>query len=506
MSQIVGHISQVIGPVVDVYFEGTEAELMLPSIHDALEIKRPNGKRLIVEVQQHIGENTVRTVAMDATDGLQRGMKVYPTGGPITMPIGDQIKGRLMNVVGDSIDGMREFDRTGAYPIHREPPKFEDLTTVQEVLYTGIKVIDLLEPYCKGGKIGLFGGAGVGKTVLIQELINNIAKKQHGFSVFAGVGERTREGNDLLREMIESGVIRYGEAFKKSMKEGNWDLSKVDYDEVSKSQVSLIFGQMNEPPGARQSVALSGLTVAESFRDMGTETDGPRDILFFIDNIFRFTQAGSEVSALLGRMPSAVGYQPTLATEMGAMQERITSTRNGSITSVQAVYVPADDLTDPAPATTFTHLDATTVLSRKITELGIYPAVDPLESTSRILDPHIVGQEHYDVAQRVKQILQRNKELQDIISILGMEELSEADRTLVNRARRVQRFLSQPFAVAEQFTGVPGTMVSIEDTIRGFKMILDGEVDYLPEPAFLNVGTIEEAIAKGKALLEQAKG
>lgn len=506
MSQIVGHISQVIGPVVDVYFEGTEAELMLPSIHDALEIKKNHGKRLIVEVQQHIGENTVRTVAMDSTDGLQRGMKVYPLGGPITMPIGEQIKGRLMNVVGDSIDGMKELDRAGAYPIHREPPKFEDLTTVQEVLYTGIKVIDLLEPYSKGGKIGLFGGAGVGKTVLIQELINNIAKKQNGFSVFAGVGERTREGNDLLREMIESGVIRYGEEFKKSMEEGNWDLSKVDYSEVEKSQVSLIFGQMNEPPGARQSVALSGLTVAEAFRDQGAETGGSRDILFFIDNIFRFTQAGSEVSALLGRMPSAVGYQPTLATEMGAMQERITSTRNGSITSVQAVYVPADDLTDPAPATTFTHLDATTVLSRKITELGIYPAVDPLESTSRILDPHIVGVEHYEVAQRVKQILQRNKELQDIISILGMEELSDADRTLVNRARRVQRFLSQPFAVAEQFTGVPGTMVSIEDTIKGFKMILDGEVDYLPEPAFLNVGTIEEAIEKGKKLLEQAGG
>ena len=506
MSQIVGHISQVIGPVVDVYFEGTEAELMLPSIHDALEIRKNHGKRLIVEVQQHIGENTVRTVAMDSTDGLQRGMKVYPLGGPITMPIGEQIKGRLMNVVGDSIDGMKELDRTGAYPIHREPPKFEDLTTVQEVLYTGIKVIDLLEPYSKGGKIGLFGGAGVGKTVLIQELINNIAKKQNGFSVFAGVGERTREGNDLLREMIESGVIRYGEEFKKSMEEGNWDLSKVDYNEVEKSQVSLIFGQMNEPPGARQSVALSGLTVAESFRDQGAETGGSRDILFFIDNIFRFTQAGSEVSALLGRMPSAVGYQPTLATEMGAMQERITSTRNGSITSVQAVYVPADDLTDPAPATTFTHLDATTVLSRKITELGIYPAVDPLESTSRILDPHVVGEEHYEVAQRVKQILQRNKELQDIISILGMEELSDADRTLVNRARRVQRFLSQPFAVAEQFTGVPGTMVPIEDTIKGFKMILDGEVDYLPEPAFLNVGTIEEAIEKGKKLLEQVNG
>ena len=484
MTQIVGHISQVIGPVVDVYFEGGEkAEAVLPAIHEALEIKRPNGKRLIVEVQQHIGENTVRTVAMDSTDGLQRGMKARPLGGPITMPVGDQIKGRLMNVTGDSIDGMRELDRTGAYPIHREPPKFEDLTTTQEVLYTGIKVIDLLEPYAKGGKIGLFGGAGVGKTVLIQELINNIAKKQHGFSVFAGVGERTREGNDLLREMIESGVIRYGEEFKKSMEEGNWDLSKVDYDEVAKSQVSLVFGQMNEPPGARQSVALSGLTVAESFRDQGSETDGPRDILFFIDNIFRFTQAGSEVSALLGRMPSAVGYQPTLATEMGAMQERITSTRNGSITSVQAVYVPADDLTDPAPATTFTHLDATTVLDRKIASMGIYPAVDPLESTSRI-----------------------NKELQDIISILGMEELSDEDRTLVNRARRVQRFLSQPFAVAEQFTGVPGTMVNIEDTIKGFRMILDGEVDNLPEQAFLNVGTIEEAIEKGKKILAQAKG
>ena len=503
MSQIVGHISQVIGPVVDVIFEGSEAEMMLPSIHDALEIRRHNGKQLIVEVQQHIGENTVRTVAMDSTDGLQRGMKVRMLGSSITVPVGDQVKGRLLNVVGDTIDGMKELDRTGAYPIHREPPKFEDLTTVQEVLYTGIKVIDLLEPYSKGGKIGLFGGAGVGKTVLIQELINNIAKKQHGFSVFAGVGERTREGNDLLREMIESGVIRYGDEFKKSMEEGNWDLSKVDYDEVAKSQVSLIFGQMNEPPGARQSVALSGLTVAESFRDMGSENGGPRDILFFIDNIFRFTQAGSEVSALLGRMPSAVGYQPTLATEMGAMQERITSTRYGSITSVQAVYVPADDLTDPAPATTFTHLDATTVLDRKIASMGIYPAVDPLESTSRILDPHVVGEEHYEVAQRVKQILQRNKELQDIISILGMEELSDADRVLVNRARRVQRFLSQPFAVAEQFTGVPGTMVSIEDTIKGFKMILDGEVDYLPESAFLNVGTIEEAIEKGEKLLAQ---
>ena len=506
MSQIIGHISQVIGPVVDVYFEGTDAELMLPSIHDALEIKRSNGKTLIVEVQQHIGENTVRTVAMDSTDGLQRGMKVYPTGGPITMPVGDQIKGRLMNVVGDSIDGMKELDRAGAYPIHRDPPKFEDLTTVQEVLYTGIKVIDLLEPYSKGGKIGLFGGAGVGKTVLIQELINNIAKKQHGFSVFAGVGERTREGNDLLREMIESGVIRYGEEFKKSMEEGNWDLSKVDYSEVEKSQVSLIFGQMNEPPGARQSVALSGLTVAESFRDQGAETGGSRDILFFIDNIFRFTQAGSEVSALLGRMPSAVGYQPTLATEMGAMQERITSTRNGSITSVQAVYVPADDLTDPAPANTFAHLDATTVLSRAIVEQGIYPAVDPLESTSRILDPRVVGEEHYKVARGVQEVLQKYKELQDIIAILGMDELSEEDKLTVTRARKLQKFLSQPFAVAENFTGLKGVYVPLAETVKGFAAIVDGQCDDLPEWAFFNVGTLADARKKYADKQAEEKG
>ena len=356
MSQIVGHISQVIGPVVDVYFEGKDidTDLLLPSIHDALTIKRPDGRTLVVEVQQHIGEDTVRTVAMDSTDGLQRGMEVIPTGHPITMPVGNQIKGRLMNVVGDAVDGMKPLSKEGAYPIHREPPKFEDLSTTQEVLFTGIKVIDLLEPYSKGGKIGLFGGAGVGKTVLIMELINNIAKKHNGFSVFAGVGERTREGNDLLREMIESGVIRYGEEFKKSMEEGNWDLSKVDYNEVEKSQATLVYGQMNEPPGARSSIALSGLTVAESFRDRkGGDANGPRDILFFIDNIFRFTQAGSEVSALLGRMPSAVGYQPTLATEMGQMQERITFTKIGSITSVQAVYVPADDLKDPAPDTSF---------------------------------------------------------------------------------------------------------------------------------------------------------
>ena len=503
MSKIVGHISQVIGPVVDVYFkldEGQDVEQSLPKIHDALTIARGDGRTLVIEVQQHIGEDTVRCVAMDSTDGLKRGMEVVPAGRPISMPVGNQIKGRVMNVVGDAIDGMRDLDRKDGFPIHREPPKFEDLATSQEVLFTGIKVIDLLEPYLKGGKIGLFGGAGVGKTVLIKELINNIAKKHNGFSVFAGVGERT------LREMIESGVIRYGDDFLKSMEEGNWDLSKVDYSEVEKSQVAMVFGQMNEPPGARQSVALSGLTLAESFRDRDNGDNSPRDILFFIDNIFRFTQAGSEVSALLGRMPSAVGYQPTLATEMGQMQERITSTKNGSITSVQAVYVPADDLTDPAPATTFTHLDATTVLSRKITELGIYPAVDPLDSTSRILDPLIVGKEHYETAQRVKQILQRNKELQDIISILGMDELSDEDRQTVNRARRVQRFLSQPFAVAEQFTGVPGVMVSIEDTIKGFKMILDGEVDYLPEQAFLNVGTIEDAIKKGEKLLAAAKG
>ena len=493
MSQIIGHISQVIGPVVDVYFEGTDAELVLPSIHDALEIKRPNGKILVVEVQQHIGENTVRTVAMDSTDGLQRGMKVYPTGGPITMPIGEQIKGRLMNVVGDSIDGMKGLNRDGAYSIHRDPPKFEDLTTVQEVLFTGIKVIDLLEPYAKGGKIGLFGGAGVGKTVLIQELINNIAKKHNGFSVFAGVGERTREGNDLLREMIESGVIRYGEAFKESMEKGHWDLSKVDYNELEKSQVSLIFGQMNEPPGARARVALTALTCAEYFRD-----EEHKDVLLFIDNIFRFVQAGSEVSALMGRMPSAVGYQPTLATEMGALQERITSTRKGSITSVQAVYVPADDLTDPAPATTFTHLDATTVLSRDIASQGIYPAVDPLDSTSRILSPEVVGQEHYEVARAVQKVLQRYKELQDIIAIMGMDELSEEDKRTVSRARKVQRFLSQSFHVAEQFTGMPGQYVPLKETLRGFKMILDGECDDLPESAFLFAGTIDDVFAKAK--------
>ena len=502
MELAIGHISQIIGPVVDVHFKNVSSQ-NLPGIHEALSIKRLNGGTLVVEVQQHIGEDTVRCVAMDSTDGLRRGMEVSATGAPISMPSGQQIRGRVMNVTGNTIDGLPKLTSENSLPIHREPPKFENLTTSQEVLYTGIKVIDLLEPYLKGGKIGLFGGAGVGKTVLIKELINNIAKRHNGFSVFAGVGERTREGNDLLREMIESDVIRYGEEFKKGMEEGKWDLSKVDLEEVKKSQVAMVFGQMNEPPGARSSVALSGLTLAESFRDSNSYED-PKDILFFIDNIFRFTQAGSEVSALLGRMPSAVGYQPTLASEMGAMQERITSTKNGSITSVQAVYVPADDLTDPAPATTFSHLDATTVLSRKITELGIYPAVDPLESTSRILDPNIVGQEHYETAQRVKQILQRNKELQDIIAILGMDELSEEDRVTVNRARRVQRFLSQPFHVAGQFTGLHGVMVDIEDTVKGFKKILDGEVDYLPEQAFLNVGTIEDAIAKGEAILKNA--
>jgi F-type H+-transporting ATPase subunit beta len=502
MSQIVGRISQIIGPVVDVYFETEDAALSLPKIYEALHVKKSDGSILVVEVQQHIGEDTVRTVAMDSTDGLRRGLEVVVTGAPITVPIGEQVKGRLMNVIGESIDGMTSLNSTGGLPIRRQPPKYEDLVPSRDVLFTGIKVIDLLAPYAKGGKVGLFGGAGVGKTVLIMELINNIAKKHNGYSVFAGVGERTREGNDLLREMIESNVVRYGDEFKKSLEEGHWDLSKVDHDELQKSQISLVFGQMNEPPGARSAVALSGLTVAESFRD--SQAEGPKDILFFIDNIFRFTQAGSEVSALLGRMPSAVGYQPTLATEMGAMQERITSTKNGSITSVQAVYVPADDLTDPAPATTFSHLDATTVLSRKITELGIYPAVDPLESSSRSLDPNVVGQEHYDVAQRVKQILQRNKELQDIISILGMEELSDEDRLTVNRARRVQRFLSQPFNVATQFTGVAGVIVDIADTVKGFKMILDGEVDDLPEQAFLNVGTIEDAIEKGRKLQEQA--
>jgi len=494
-----GRISQIIGPVVDVVFDSKEH---LPNLYDALRVTGDNGDEVILECQQDIGESTIRTIAMDSTDGLRRGLDVYHTGGGISMPVGDHIRGRLFNVIGEPIDGIGPVNKDNSYVIHRDPPIFENLAASDEVLYTGIKVIDLIEPYAKGGKIGLFGGAGVGKTVIIMELINNIAKQYAGLSVFAGVGERTREGNDLLREMIESGVIRYGDEFLKDMEAGSWDLSKVDTEELAKSQATLVFGQMNEPPGARARVALSGLTVAEYFRD-GDEKSGGRDILFFIDNIFRFTQAGSEVSALLGRMPSAVGYQPTLATEMGTMQERITSTKRGSITSVQAVYVPADDLTDPAPATTFAHLDATTVLSRKIASLGIYPAVDPLDSTSRVLMPEIVGEEHYNTAQRVKEILQRYTELQDIIAILGMDELSEEDKLVVSRARRVQRFLSQPFHVAEQFTGIPGCVVDIEDTIKGFNMILNGEVDEYPESAFNLVGTIEEAIEKGKKILAE---
>ena len=492
-----GKIKQVIGAVVDVQFPNQK---MLPEIYNALEITRPGGEKLVLEVQQHLGEDSVRAIAMDGTEGLVRGMEVIDLGKPISMPIGEGINGRLFNVTGDAIDGLPQLDKSKGRAIHANPPKFEDLSTATEVLFTGIKVIDLIEPYAKGGKIGLFGGAGVGKTVLIQELINNIAKGHGGLSVFAGVGERTREGNDLLREMIEAGIMKYDDTFKHSMEEGGWDLSKVNLDELKESKATFVFGQMNEPPGARARVALSGLTIAEYFRD-GDGTGKGKDILFFVDNIFRFTQAGSEVSALLGRMPSAVGYQPTLATEMGLMQERITSTKNGSITSVQAVYVPADDLTDPAPATTFAHLDATTVLSRKIADLGIYPAVDPLDSTSRILTPAIVGEAHYETAQKVKMILQRYKELQDIIAILGMDELSDEDKLVVSRARRVQRFLSQPFHVAEQFTGLKGVFVSIEDTIRGFNAIMDGQVDEYPEAAFNLVGTLEDAIEKGKKMM-----
>lgn len=500
MAENSGKIAQIIGPVIDVIFENVEE---LPKIYDSLEVIRPNDENLVLEVEQHIGEDTVRCISMDSTDGLQRGQEVIATGSPITMPIGEEIKGRLFNVVGNAIDGLGNLGREQSLPIHRPAPRFEDLSTASEVLFTGIKVIDLIEPYAKGGKIGLFGGAGVGKTVLIQELINNIAKGHGGLSVFAGVGERTREGNDLMREMLEAGIIKYGDEFMHSMEEGGWDLSKVDRELMKDSKASFVFGQMNEPPGARARVALSGLTLAEYYRDGDGQGQG-RDVLFFVDNIFRFTQAGSEVSALLGRMPSAVGYQPTLATEMGTMQERITSTKNGSITSVQAVYVPADDLTDPAPATTFAHLDATTVLSRKIASLGIYPAVDPLDSTSRILTPEIVGKEHYACAQRVKEILQRYKALQDIIAILGMEELSEEDKLVVHRARRVQRFLSQPFHVAEQFTGIPGVLVDIKDTIKGFNMIMDGEVDQYPEAAFNLRGTIEEAIEAGEKMLAEA--
>jgi F-type H+-transporting ATPase subunit beta len=500
MSSLKGKISQVIGPVVDVAFE---KGLELPNIYDALEVFKTDGTRVVLEVQAHVGESSVRAISMDSTDGFTRGMEATSTGLPIKVPTGEKIKGRLFNVVGEAIDGINEVDNSDGLPIHREAPKFEDLSTSTEILFTGIKVIDLIEPYAKGGKIGLFGGAGVGKTVLIQELINNIAKGHGGLSVFAGVGERTREGNDLLREMLESGIIKYGEDFLTSMENGGWDLNKINLDEMKESKATFVFGQMNEPPGARARVALSGLTIAEYFRDGDGEGQG-KDILFFVDNIFRFTQAGSEVSALLGRMPSAVGYQPTLATEMGAMQERITSTKSGSITSVQAVYVPADDLTDPAPANTFAHLDATTVLSRKIAELGIYPAVDPLDSTSRILTPEIVGDEHYNCAQRVQITLQRYKELQDIIAILGMDELSEEDKMVVHRARRVQRFLSQPFHVAEQFTGLPGVLVDIQETIKAFNDILDGKYDQYPEAAFNLKGGIEDVVEAGEKMLAEA--
>lgn len=463
MSQAIGKVVQVIGPVVDIRFNAEE----LPSIYDAVTIEFLD-KVLTVEVAQHIGDSMVRCIAMEATDGLVRGIDARATGAPISVPVGTKTLGRIFNVLGNVVD-EKEFDSSiEKWSIHREAPKFDDLETSSEILETGIKVVDLISPYAKGGKIGLFGGAGVGKTVLIQELINNIAKEHGGLSVFAGVGERTREGNDLYHEMIESGVI---------------------------DKTTMVFGQMNEPPGARMRVALTGLTMAEYFRDQ----EG-RDVLLFVDNIFRFTQAGSEVSALLGRMPSAVGYQPTLATDMGALQERITSTKKGSITSVQAVYVPADDLTDPAPATTFTHLDATTVLSRKISELGIYPAVDPLDSTSRMLAPEIVGHEHYQVARETQEMLQRYKELQDIIAILGMDELSDEDKIVVNRARKIQRFLSQPFHVAEQFTGMSGCYVPVKETVRGFREILDGLHDDLPESAFLFVGTIEEAVEKAKSL------
>lgn len=500
MSANYGTVTQVIGPVIDVSFEGGKENI--PPIYTALKVERDNGEELILEVEQHIGEDTVRCVAMESTDGVRRGVKVLNLERPIAVPTGNQVKGRLLNVIGDPIDMLGSLNREDLRPIHQPAPPFDDLSISQEILYTGIKVIDLLEPYSKGGKIGLFGGAGVGKTVLIMELINNIAKGHDGFSVFTGVGERTREGNDLLREMIESGVIKYGKKFEEGLEKGEWNLSDVDEKSLSQSQSTLVFGQMNEPPGARLRVALSGLTVAEQFRD---NDGGGKEVLLFIDNIFRFTQAGSEVSALLGRMPSAVGYQPTLSSEMGALQERITSTKQGSITSVQAIYVPADDLTDPAPATTFSFLDATTVLSRKIAELGIYPAVDPLDSTSRILDPNIIGEDHYNTAQAVKQLLQKYNELQDIIAILGVDELSDEDKLVVARARRAQRFLSQPFHVAEQFTGLPGVMVPLAETIRGFKMILSGELDDLPEQAFLNVGTIDEAIAKGKKMLEEVK-
>jgi len=468
----VGTIIQVMGAVVDVVFQGD-----LPEILTALHTEN-DGKLLVLEVAQHLGENRVRAIAMDSTDGLQRGHEVTNTGAPISVPVGPETLGRIINVIGQPIDERGEVKAKRTFPIHRDAPAFDEQSTEVEILTTGIKVIDLIAPYAKGGKIGLFGGAGVGKTVLIMELINNVAKGHGGYSVFAGVGERTREGNDLYHEMIESGVI------------------KLDTDE---SKAALVYGQMNEPPGARARVALTGLTLAEYFRD-----EESQDVLFFVDNIFRFTQAGSEVSALLGRIPSAVGYQPTLATDMGELQERITSTKKGSITSVQAIYVPADDLTDPAPATSFAHLDATTVLSRQIAELGIYPAVDPLDSTSRILDPRVIGDEHYRVATSVQKILQSYKSLQDIIAILGMDELSEDDKLTVARARKIQRFLSQPFFVAEVFTGSPGVLVGLEDTIKGFKGIVDGEYDHLPEAAFYMVGNIQEALEKAEKITSEA--
>ena len=485
---------QIIGPVLDVEFVGD----YLPPIYQALRVVSdgfdvPTPIDVIAEVQQHLGEGRVRTVSMTPTDGMVRGMKAIDTGGPITMPVGEGTLGRVLNVIGEPVDTLGPVKHDKRYPIHRHAPTFEEQSTELQMFETGIKVIDLIQPFLRGGKIGLFGGAGVGKTVIVMELINNIAKARAGFSVFAGVGERTREGNDLLREMVESQVIQFGEEFNKNFHDtGQFDLTKVDMNTIGKSKVALIYGQMTEPPGARLRVALSGLTVAEYFRDQGL------DVLLFIDNIFRFTQAGSEVSALLGRMPSAVGYQPNLATEMGEMQERITSTKTGSVTSIQAVYVPADDYTDPAPATTFAHLDAVTALSRQIVELGIYPAVDPLASSSRILDPRIIGQEHYDTAQDVKRVLQRYKDLQDIIAILGLDELSDEDKLIVSRARKIQRFFSQPFFVAAQFTGLEGKYVKLEDTVRGFRELVDGKHDDLPEQAFYMVGTIEEAIEKAK--------
>jgi F-type H+-transporting ATPase subunit beta len=488
-----GKVVQIIGPVLDVEF----GEGYLPSIYTALRVTSagfdvPDPIDIICEVEQHLGEGRVRTVSMQPTEGVVRGMVATDTGGPIMMPVGETTLGRVLNVIGEPVDNLGPVNSEERYPIHRHAPTLDEQSTEMEMFETGIKVVDLIQPFLRGGKIGLFGGAGVGKTVLIQELINNVATKHSGFSVFAGVGERTREGNDLLREFVESEVIQFGEVFNKHFKEtGEFDMTKVNLDTLNQSKVALVYGQMTEPPGARLRVALSGLTVAEYFRDQGM------DVLLFVDNIFRFTQAGSEVSALLGRMPSAVGYQPNLATEMGELQERITSTRTGAITSIQAVYVPADDYTDPAPATTFAHLDAVTALSRQIVELGIYPAVDPLSSSSRILDPRIVGDEHYNTAQSVKRILQRYKDLQDIIAILGLDELSEEDKLVVSRARKVQRFFSQPFFVAEQFTSIPGKYVPIADTIKGFQEIIEGKHDDLPEQAFYMVGTIEEAREKG---------